>query len=135
DHRPNELCGGIGSNNTNGYGQSNPFNYSSAEYPPLPGRIVIFPAQQTHSVDPHETNEERVSVSYDLVITSRGTADEGHHEFLMPAPSVWKRVARSEPEMVVGPRAAAQLGTGRTALAELARYAEPGDAFTIPETE
>lgn len=135
DHRPNELSGGIGSNNTGGYAESNAFNHQSAVYRPVPGRIVLFPAKQTHSVDANLTDEARVSISYDLVVTSRGTADQGHHEFLMPPPSVWRRVDRSEPAMAIGPRADPRIAAGRTALAALARTAEAADAFVIPPCE
>lgn len=133
DHRPNEVSVGIGTNMTAGYAEFNALNYGSAIYKPVVGRLLLFPAKQTHEVEPNETDEERISVSYDLVITSRGAAEDGHHEFLMPPPAVWRRIDRSEPEMVATPRAAPAPANGRIQLAEVSRYSRPPDAFIIPD--
>ena len=133
DNRPNELCSGIGSDMTNGYSEFNALNYGSALYQAIPGRLLLFPAKQTHAVEPNQTDEARVSVSYDLIITSRGTPEEGHHEFLMPSPTMWKRISRSEPEMVVRPRSDSAPSDGRTALAKLSSYSNDFDAFDIPD--
>jgi uncharacterized protein (TIGR02466 family) len=133
DYRPNEVAAGVGSSMTGGYCESNALNYGSAIYQPIAGRLLVFPAKQTHEVEPNETDEERISISYDLVITSCGTPEEGHHEFLMPPPSVWRRVDRSEPELIAGSQAKAAPASGRTALAEISGYISAADAFTIPD--
>jgi len=135
DSRPNEVSSGIGSDMTQGYSESNALNYGSALYRPIPGRLLLFPAKQTHSVEPNQTDEDRVSVSYDLILASRGDANEGHHEFLMPPPSVWKRIARSEPEMLTQTGDAPALPDGRVPLASLTGYGNAFDRFTIPERE
>jgi uncharacterized protein (TIGR02466 family) len=135
DHMQNELSGGLGSDMTKGYAQHNAFNYGSALYQPIPGRLLLFPAKQTHSVEPNETDEVRVSVSYDLVITSRGTDEEGHHEFLMPPPAVWRRISRSEPEMIMPPQDAKVPGDGHTALSALTGHHNDFDAFTLPDRD
>jgi uncharacterized protein (TIGR02466 family) len=92
--RPNEVCAGIGSGMTGAYREYNFTNYGSAEYAAVEGRLLIFPAKQSHDVEAHESDQPRVSLSYDLVLTSREEASPGLYEFLMPPPSAWKRVAR-----------------------------------------
>jgi uncharacterized protein (TIGR02466 family) len=135
DYKPNEVSAGIGSTMTGGYFEANALNFASAVYEPTAGRLLLFPAKQTHEVEANQTDEERISISYDLVITSRGAADEGHHEFLMPPPAVWKQVSRSEPEMVVRPQAKPALAAGRSALAKVSAYSRDSDAFTIPDRD
>ena len=54
----------------------------------------------------NETDEARISVSYDLVVTSRGGPGDGHHEFLMPSLSVWRRVGRPEAAPAPAPQPA-----------------------------
>ncbi len=132
DARPNELSAGIGSDMTKGYAQTNALNFASADYTPIAGRLLLFPAKQTHSVEPHHSDDPRISISYDIVLTARDEPGHGHHEFLMPAPSVWKRIARSDATMLA-PVAVAPLGDGRTPLADVARMSRPIDSFTIPE--
>lgn len=131
DARPNEVSAGISGDMTGGYAQSNSLNYASALYDPIPGRLVLFPAKQTHEVLPNETDDDRISISYDLVITSRGGAQDGRHEFLMPPPSIWRRVPRSEPEMLSPEPDRPQMGEGRHALHEMSSLAQPIDAFTL----
>jgi len=133
DYKPNELSAGIGSNMTGGYSESNTLNYGSAIYRPIAGRLLLFPAKQTHEVESNQTDQARISISFDLVITSRGTVEDGRHEFLMPPPSVWKRIGRSEPEMVARPGVAPALAKGRSALAKISSYSRDVDAITIPD--
>jgi uncharacterized protein (TIGR02466 family) len=135
DHKPNELSGGIGTAMTGGYSQHNALNYGSAIYQPIAGRLLLFPAKQPHEVEPSQTDEERISISYDLVITSRGAPYEGHHEFLMPPPEVWKQVGRSEPATFVRSPARPAPAEGRTPLAEVSSYSRAADAFTIPDRD
>lgn len=92
DNRPNEISHGIGSGMTGSYFERNMFNYNSAEYSPVEGRLLLFPAKLTHSVEPNMTDDDRISVSLDLIITSREDQVRGSHEFLMPSPSQWKKV-------------------------------------------
>lgn len=88
--QPNALSpgsGGAGSLRT-----LNPLNYASALYQPVDGRIVLFPAQQLHDVLVNESALERISLSYDLMVSSRGDRPGGVHEFLMPPPTRWRRL-------------------------------------------
>jgi uncharacterized protein (TIGR02466 family) len=135
DHKPNELSAGIGTAMTGGYAEFNALNYGSAIYQPIAGRLLLFPAKQPHEVEPTQTDEERISISYDLVITSRGTPDEGHHEFLMPPPAMWRQIGGSEPVMFVRPPAKPALAEGRTALAKVSSYSRAADAFAIPNRD
>lgn len=132
DQRPNEVSPGIGSDMTNGYSQHNALNFGSADYSPTAGRLLLFPAKQPHDVEPNETDEARISISYDLVITSRGGAGDGHHEFLMPPPSAWRPVGRSASDMLAPPPPPAA-AEGRALLAEVSSQARGIDAFAIPE--
>jgi uncharacterized protein (TIGR02466 family) len=132
DHRPNELAAGIGSNNTGGYAEYNVFNYGSAGYPPVEGRLLLFPAKQSHEVDANETDEARISISFDMVLTSRGAREDGHHEFLMPPPSVWRRLNRAASDKVDGVESK-PLAVGRLALTEVSRYGGEIDTFSIPD--
>jgi len=131
---PNEVSAGIGSSMTSGYSEPNALNYGGASYRPIAGRLLLFPAKQPHEVEPNETDEERISISYDLVITSRDTPDQGHHEFLMPPPALWKKIGGREPE-VAPPPLATSLPEGRWPLAKVSRFGSDADGFTIPDRE
>lgn len=90
DARMNEVSPGLGSENTDIIATWTPFNQDQALYPPVEGRLMIFPAKQRHGVTLNHTEEERVSVSFDIVLTAaRGTA-AGTYEFLTPPPDLWK---------------------------------------------
>lgn len=96
ESRPNEFSGGLAGDMTKAYSQSNYTNFQSAIYKPIEGRLMLFPAKQVHSVDPHTSDQARISMSFDLVLTSRQDRSPGEHEFLMPPPSQWQPVARIE---------------------------------------
>lgn len=98
DSRPNELSGGVASSMTAGYREYNPLNYQSAVYSPIEGRLLLFPAKQTHDVAPNETDGDRISVSFDFVLVSRETEARGSYEFLMPPPQLWQKVPHQTAE-------------------------------------
>lgn len=144
DARMNELAPGIGSDMTRGYSEMNALNFGSALYQPVPGRILVFPAKQTHAVEPNLTDVERVSVSYDLVLTARDAPGEGHHEFLMPSPSIWRRIGHGtaqarERRTTSGcddPAVTVERGVPPSKVAlpartALARFGAPADALTL----
>lgn len=87
----NEIIAGIGGDHTNAIKKRNPFNYEEGYYAPKEGRLLIFPSQQRHGVEANETGELRISLSFDIVITSAENGDPGLHEFLSPPPSQWKK--------------------------------------------
>jgi uncharacterized protein (TIGR02466 family) len=96
--KQNEVSGGLGTDMTGAYKELNFANFQSAIYKPIEGRLLFFPAKQSHAVEAHDADEPRISLSYDLVITSREDQSPGLHEFLMPPPSQWKRLPREEEE-------------------------------------
>ncbi|EAP99851.1 hypothetical protein JNB_06769 [Janibacter sp. HTCC2649] len=108
---PNELATGAGAGAASGQG---PLSHGSAVYQAVAGRLLVFPAKQRHEVLPHGGAEARVSVSYDLVVSSRADLPGGVHEFDMPPPDRWRRLPRPavEEQAVAG---------GRVELAALSR--------------
>jgi len=93
DARQNEVSPGLGSENTDIIAQWTPFNQDHAMYPPVEGRLMIFPARQRHGVTFNHTEEPRVSVSFDIVLTAAPGSAAGAYEFLMPPPALWQRFA------------------------------------------
>ncbi|MBD1847061.1 hypothetical protein H6F89_27370, partial [Cyanobacteria bacterium FACHB-63] len=90
DARVNEVCPGLGSENTDIVDADNYLNQLYAAYAPVEGRLVIFPAKQRHAVTMNETEELRMSLSFDIVVTATRTA-AGAYEFLTPPPQQWKK--------------------------------------------
>lgn len=90
----NEFAPGIGGEHTDAIEKWNPFNYKSAYYPPKEGRILIFPSKQMHGVGANKTEETRISLSFDLIVTAIDTGDPSLHEFLSPPPKMWKKLER-----------------------------------------
>jgi uncharacterized protein (TIGR02466 family) len=94
DMRVNEVCPGLGSENTNIVDETNYFNQLQVAYPPVAGRLILFPAKQRHGVTPNETGDLRVSLSFDIVLTAAPGEAAGSHEFLMPPLQQWKAFGR-----------------------------------------
>jgi uncharacterized protein (TIGR02466 family) len=90
DMRVNEVCPGLGSENTNIVDETNYLNQLQVAYPPVAGRLILFPAKQRHGVTPNETEDRRVSLSFDIVLTAAPGESAGSHEFLMPPLQQWK---------------------------------------------
>ena len=95
DARQNELSPGLGSENTDIVAQWTPFNQDQALYPPVEGRLMIFPSRQRHGVTLNHTDEARVSVSFDIVLTAAPGSAAGTYEFLTPPPTLWRRFSRA----------------------------------------
>jgi uncharacterized protein (TIGR02466 family) len=90
DARVNEVSPGLGSENTEIVDAENYLNQLDTAYLPVEGRLLIFPAKQRHAVTLNETEELRVSLSFDIVLTATGKA-AGAYEFLTPPPNQWKK--------------------------------------------
>jgi uncharacterized protein (TIGR02466 family) len=91
DHaRMNEVAPGLGSENTDIVDEENYFNQLQVVYPPVAGRLLMFPAKQRHAVTLNETEDLRVSLSFDIVLTAKD-GETGSYEFLAPSPSQWKK--------------------------------------------
>ena len=86
--RVNEVCPGLGSENTDIVDADNYLNQLYAAYPPVAGRLLIFPAKQRHAVTRNETEELRISLSFDIVLTA---TEQEAYEFLMPPLNQWKK--------------------------------------------
>lgn len=89
DVRVNEVSPGLGSENTNIVDQDNFLNQLQVVYEPVAGRLLLFPAKQRHGVTMNETDDVRVSLSFDIVITASDRI-KGVYEFLAPAPQQWR---------------------------------------------
>jgi uncharacterized protein (TIGR02466 family) len=88
----NEIITGIGDKHTNAIKNRNPFNYERGYYAPKEGRILIFPSKQRHGVEANQTGEVRISLSFDIFVTSSEQGNAALHEFLAPSPSKWKKI-------------------------------------------
>jgi uncharacterized protein (TIGR02466 family) len=88
--RVNEVCPGLGSENTQVMTEVNLFNQLEAAYVPEEGRLMIFPAKQRHGVSMNESGEVRVSLSFDIVVTAKAGSAAGSYEFLTPPPGQWR---------------------------------------------
>jgi uncharacterized protein (TIGR02466 family) len=86
-----EVCPGLGSENTAIIDEDNYLNQLQVSYPPAEGRLMLFPAMQRHEVTTNETEELRVSLSFDIVITAAAGAPAGAYEFLTPPPQQWRK--------------------------------------------
>lgn len=93
DARVNEVSPGLGSENTAIVDADNSLNQLYATYPPVEGRLLLFPAKQRHAVTMNETEELRLSLSFDIVLTAK-SGDGGEYEFLTPPPSQWRKFRR-----------------------------------------
>jgi uncharacterized protein (TIGR02466 family) len=92
DARVNEVCPGLGSENTDIVEEDNYFNQLQVAYAPVAGRLMLFPAKQRHGVTTNETTELRLSLSFDLVLTAAAGAPAGAYEFLTPPPQQWRKL-------------------------------------------
>ena len=54
----------------------------------LEGDIIIFPSKTTHSTEVNKINKQRISISADIVFTSKNNENL---EFLVPPINKWKR--------------------------------------------
>lgn len=116
DARPNELFEGLGSHMTNGYKTQNPLNTHKVNYEPADGWLFIFPSSLRHFVESNNSTGYRISLSYDLILTS---AEQGSlnqtPEFLMPSPTRWRKAiigSKASPaHAVFPPRGSSSLAT------------------------
>jgi uncharacterized protein (TIGR02466 family) len=89
DVRVNEVSPGLGSENTDIVDQDNYLNQLQVVYEPVAGRLLLFPAKQRHGVTINETEDLRVSLSFDIVMTASDRTT-GVYEFLAPSPQQWR---------------------------------------------
>jgi len=96
DARMNEVCPGLGSENTDIIATWNALNQDQALYSPKEGRLILFPAKQRHGVTLNHTDDVRVSLSFDIVLTAATGKAAGTYEFLTPPPDQWRRFAAQQ---------------------------------------
>jgi uncharacterized protein (TIGR02466 family) len=89
DAEQSSLGKGFSGFDTRGISDWNQFNYVQASYLPVEGRLILFPARQTHSVGPNQSADLRISLAFDIALTCSRHADPGRHEFLTPPPEEW----------------------------------------------
>jgi uncharacterized protein (TIGR02466 family) len=89
DAEQSSLGKGFAGPDTRGIGTWNEFNYPHVHYEPVEGRLILFPSRQAHSVGINQTDELRISLSFDIALTCSRHADPGRHEFLLPPPEEW----------------------------------------------
>jgi uncharacterized protein (TIGR02466 family) len=94
DARVNEVCPGLGSENTDIISEENYFNQLQVAYTPVEGRLMLFPSKQRHAVTMNQTDEIRVSLSFDLLLTAAPGSAAGSYEFLAPPPSQWRKLGK-----------------------------------------
>lgn len=93
DARMNEVSPGLGSENTDIISEWTLFNQDQVLYAPVEGRLIVFPAKQRHGVTFNHTEEPRVSLSFDIVLTAAVGAS-GTYEFLTPPVSLWRSFSK-----------------------------------------
>ncbi len=91
DARVNEICPGLGSENTQVIAEWTDLNLLQVVYPPVAGRLVIFPAKQRHEVTINTSDQIRVSLSFDIAVTAQVGQNTESYEFLPPPPDQWQR--------------------------------------------
>jgi len=94
DAKMNEITPGLSTPSTNAYAGRNYYNSDAVNYEPVEGRLLLFPSKHRHSVKAHHSDELRVTLSFDLVITSAENGAPGKYEFLMPPPSQWRKMTK-----------------------------------------
>ena len=57
------------------------WNITTVSYKPKKGQLIIFPSILPHSVMPSLTNEERISLSFNLVVGIRDTRSEQYESY------------------------------------------------------
>lgn len=53
------------------------------------GDLVVFPSKTVHATEPHHSDEPRISISADIVVTLKEATT---HEFGLPSLSDWKKI-------------------------------------------
>ncbi len=93
---PNEFQAGIATESTGAIKDWNALSFQRGCYLPEAGRLLLFPAKQNHSVEPNKTDELRISISFDIVMTSSDKAKKDTLEFLAPPPHQWKAFRQNQ---------------------------------------
>ena len=136
DAKPNQLASGMDSSMTDAIDRSNPFNQRRETFTPREGMLILFPAKVNHAVAENDTDEDRVSVSFDIILTAR--ADRiGTNEHLMPAPVRWKSIALPDRTAATLPSPlpiGVQPRPKYRKLTDLTKYNRSSDRYVLADT-
>ena len=72
------------------YSETNINNTKTVDYPPIVNKLFIFPSNFEHEVTEYTSNTERISVTYDITITSK--SEENDVEHMIIDPSLWRKI-------------------------------------------
>ena len=67
-------------------------NFTQCHYAPVEKRMIMFPSNLEHSVEPFNGIDNRYSISYDLTVVAKEDCDKDN-EFLITDPSLWGKLA------------------------------------------
>ena len=59
--------------------QKNQFTGESIKIKPVEGNIIVFPSYLPHSVETNDHDEERISISFNLIALPKGTIQQPNH--------------------------------------------------------
>lgn len=74
--------------------ESNQSKYTSRgmSFQPKSGRIIVFPSYLLHQVPNNTIKQRRVSISYDIMVTSKVNSNTNHIGNVILDPSTWKNL-------------------------------------------
>jgi uncharacterized protein (TIGR02466 family) len=75
--------------NENYYTKWSEINFASIQYPSETGGLIIFPSNLLHYTQENTTNEPRISISADVLLTMKTGVKSEH---CLPSPETWSKV-------------------------------------------
>jgi len=75
--------------NNNYYTKWSDINFASIKYPSETGGLIIFPSNLLHYTQENTTNEPRISISADVLLTMKTGVKSEH---CLPSPETWSKV-------------------------------------------
>ena len=88
-HRANELIPGMAVGFQGPIDPENPFNRGWVDIAPRAGLLVIFPSHTDHAVTGNEGGDLRLSISFDVYVSSSHRPGESPPEYMAPEPRYW----------------------------------------------
>lgn len=75
--------------NNNYYTKWSDINFASIKYPSETGGLIIFPSNLLHYTQENMTNEPRISISADVLLTMKTGVKSEH---CLPSPETWSKI-------------------------------------------
>ena len=75
--------------NNNYYTKWSDINFASIKYPSETGGLIIFPSNLLHYTQENTTNEPRISISADVLLTMKTGVKSEH---CLPSPETWSKI-------------------------------------------